>query len=55
MHNSTHLNLDILFVAQNGIKLECCRTALAKLPLLSVCNKRAGRSYHDESNVILCV
>ena len=52
----THLNLDLLCVAQNGVVLELRRIAAS--PNCHSCqfaNKRVERGYYDESNIILCV
>ena len=57
-HNSTHLNLNLnlLFVAQNGVVLECCRTAASQnRHSYQFADKWAERGYYDESDVVECV
>jgi len=49
---STHLNLDLLCVAQNGIVLE---PQLAKTATLAGLHKWAEKGYYDKSDAILCV
>jgi len=52
----TRLNLDLLFVPQNGIVLELHRNAASQnRHNCQFADKRAERGYNNESNVVLCV
>jgi len=48
----THLNLD-LFVAQNGVGLEVCRTAASQNHQFA--DKQDERDSYDKSDVALCM
>ena len=50
------MNLDLLFVAQNGVMLQLCETAASQNHhSCHFADKGAERGYCDESDVILCV
>ena len=52
----THLNLNLLCVAQSDVVLELCRTTASQNPHShQFADKRAERGYYNESNVVLCV
>ena len=52
---STHLNLNLLLVAQNGIALELRRTAASQnCHSCQFAGKKAERGYHDDRYVALC-
>ena len=51
----THLNLD-LFVAQNGVVLEVCRTAASQNHRsCQFADKQDERDYYIKSDVVLCM
>jgi len=52
----TRLNLDLLFVAQNGVVLQLRGTAASQnRHSCQFADKRAERGYNNQSHVILCM
>jgi len=48
--------LNLLFVAQNGIMLDFCRSAASQnCHSCQFADKQAERDYYDKSDVILCM
>ena len=54
MQNSTHLNLDLLFIAQNVVMLEHRKTAVSQNHhSCQFADMWVERGYYNESDVIL--
>jgi len=52
----TRLNLDPLYVAQNGVVLELCRTVVSQnCHSRQFADKQAEWGFYDKSDVVLCV
>jgi len=52
----TSLNLDLLYVAENGVMLELRRTAASQnCHSCQFADKWGERGYYDENDVVLCV